>query len=53
MLLRMVHVERAMDGALLLEVDPACAGAINMVLVWKGVKISELSAWRPAQSRAA
>ena len=41
---RMVDVERTEDDALLLDVDPAGAGAINMVLVSKGVKVSELSA---------
>jgi hypothetical protein len=41
---RMVHVERTMDGALLLEVDPAWAGPINTVLVSKGVRVNELSA---------
>jgi hypothetical protein len=41
---RMVHVERTMDGALLLDVDPAWAGSINTVLVSKGVRVSELSA---------
>jgi hypothetical protein len=38
----MVEVERLEDGALLLDVDPAWAGAINAVLVSKGVKVSEL-----------
>ena len=41
---RMVHVERTMDGALLLDVDPAWAESINTVLVAKGVRVSELSA---------
>jgi hypothetical protein len=40
---RMVHVERLMDGALLLDADPAWAGAINSVLVKKGVRVSELA----------
>jgi hypothetical protein len=31
-----------MDHALLLDADPAWAGAINTVLVNKGVKVSEL-----------
>jgi hypothetical protein len=39
---RMVKVVRIMDDALLLEVDPAQAGAINAVLVKKGVRVSEL-----------
>jgi hypothetical protein len=39
---RMVEVERLEDGALLLDVDPAWAGAINAVLVNKGVRVSEL-----------
>ena len=38
----MVEVERLEDGALLLDVDPAWAGAINAVLVSKGVRVSEL-----------
>jgi hypothetical protein len=41
---RMVDVERTEDGGLLLDVDPAWAESINMVLVSKGVKVSELSA---------
>lgn len=35
----MVGVE---DGALLVEVDPQWAGAINTVLVKKGVRVNEL-----------
>jgi hypothetical protein len=38
----MVEVERLEDGALLLDVDPAWAKAINNVLVSKGVRVSEL-----------
>jgi methenyltetrahydromethanopterin cyclohydrolase len=38
----MVEVERLEDGALLLDVDPSWAGAINAVLVNKGVRVSEL-----------
>ena len=49
----MVRVERTADGALLLEADPAWAGSIYMVLVSKGVRVGEMSAWRPAQSTAA
>ena len=37
----MVEV-RVVDGALLLDADPAWAGAINIVLVTKGVRVSEL-----------
>lgn len=40
---RMVEVERLEDGALLLDVDPAWAGAINAVLVKNGVRVSELT----------
>jgi hypothetical protein len=40
----MVEVERLEDGALWLDVDPAWAGAINAVLVSKGVRVSELMA---------
>ena len=40
---RMVHVERTMDGALFLEAEPTWAGAINRVLVSKGVRVSELA----------
>jgi hypothetical protein len=40
---RMVHVERTIDGALFLEADPTWAGAIKMVLVSKGVRVSELA----------
>ena len=39
---RMVHVERTMDDALLLDADPAWAGAINTVLVMKGVRVNQL-----------
>ena len=37
----MVEVQ-VVDGALLLDADPAWAGAINTVLVTKGVRVSEL-----------
>ena len=37
----MVEV-RLVDGALLLDADPAWAGAINTVLIKKGVEVSEL-----------
>ena len=39
---RMVDVVRVEDGALLLEVDPEWAGAINTVLVSKGVRVNEI-----------
>jgi hypothetical protein len=37
----MVEVQ-LMDGALLLDADPAWAWAINAVLVTKGLRVSEL-----------
>jgi hypothetical protein len=37
----MVEV-RVVDGALLLDADPTWAGAINTVLIAKGVRVSEL-----------
>jgi hypothetical protein len=33
---------RVVDGALLLDADPAWAGAISTVLVKKGVRVNEL-----------
>jgi hypothetical protein len=39
---RMVEVVRTEDGTLLLEVDPQWAGAINTVLVAKGVRVDEI-----------
>jgi hypothetical protein len=39
---RMVDVVRIVDDALLLDADPTWAGAINTVLVMKGVRVSEL-----------
>ena len=33
---------RVVDGVLLLDADPAWAGAINTVLVKKGMRVSEL-----------
>jgi hypothetical protein len=39
---RMVDVVRLVDGALLLGADLAWAGAINTVLLMKGVRVSEL-----------
>jgi hypothetical protein len=37
---------RVVDGALLLDVDPTWAEAINTVLVKQGVRVSELCADR-------
>ncbi len=37
----MVEVQ-VVDGALLLDADPTWAGAINTVLVTKGVRVSQL-----------
>ena len=45
---RMVSVVQVIDGALLLQADPAWAGALNTVLVKRGVRISEL---RPVRRR--
>ena len=39
---RMVDVVRVKDDALLLEADPEWAGAINTVLITKGVRVNEL-----------
>ena len=39
---RMVDVVRVVDGALLLEANSVWAGAINTVLVTKGVRVNEL-----------
>ena len=39
---RMVDVERTKDGALLLKVDSAWAGAIKHVLVEKGAEVKEI-----------
>jgi hypothetical protein len=39
---RMVDVVGVVDGALLLDADLAWAGAINTILVNKGVRVSEL-----------
>ena len=39
---RLVDRVRVADGALLLAADPAWAGAINTVLVKKGVRVNEL-----------
>jgi hypothetical protein len=40
---RMVDVVRITDGALLLDANPTWAGAINTVLVMKGIRVSELT----------
>ena len=48
---RMVDVVRVEDGALLLEVDPKWAGAINTVLVTKGVRVNELRKETAAAAR--
>jgi hypothetical protein len=42
---RMVDVVRVADGALLVDADPDWGGAINTVLVMKGVRIGELTAY--------
>jgi hypothetical protein len=39
---RMADVVRTEDGALLLEVDPEWAGAINAVMEEKGVRVKEI-----------
>ena len=39
---RLVEGVRILDDTLLLDADPAWAGAINTVLVKKGVRVSEL-----------
>jgi hypothetical protein len=39
----MVSEGRIVDGALLLDADSAWAGAIETVLVMKGVRVSKLS----------
>ncbi len=40
---RLIVQVRVVDGALLLDADPAWAGAINTVLVMKGVRVSGLA----------
>ena len=40
---RMVDVVQRNDGALHLDADPTWGGAINTVLVMKGVRVSELA----------
>ncbi len=44
-----VDVVRLEDDALLLQVDPQWAGAINSVLLSKGVRVDELCASRARQ----
>jgi hypothetical protein len=39
---RLVEEVQVVDGALLLDADPAWAGAINTVLLKKGMRVSEL-----------
>ena len=39
---RLVDGVRIVDGSILLDADPAWAGAINTVLVKRGVRVSEL-----------
>jgi hypothetical protein len=48
---RMVGVVRLEDGALLLEADPKWAGAINAVLVEKGVRVKEIRKQSMAAAR--
>jgi hypothetical protein len=48
---RMVDVVRLEDGALLLEVEPKWAGAINTVLVTKGVRVNEIRKETAAAAR--
>ena len=48
---RMVGVVRLEDGALLLEADPKWAGAINAVLVSKGVRVKEIRKQSMAAAR--
>jgi hypothetical protein len=48
---RMGDVVRVEDGALLLEVDPKWAWAINAVLVSKGVRVEEIRKQTMAAAR--
>jgi hypothetical protein len=48
---RMVDVVRLEDGALLLEAAPELAGAINTVLVSKGVRVNEIRKQTKAAAR--
>ena len=48
------EVSTTTDGTLLLDTNPAFAGAINTVLVMKGATVSELhrvTRWRPHRTR--
>jgi hypothetical protein len=47
----MVDVVRLEDGAHLLDADPEWAGAINTVLVTKGVRVDELRKQSSAAAR--
>ena len=47
----MVDVMRLPDGALLLEADPEWTGAINTVLVTKGVRVNEIRKQPTAAAR--
>lgn len=49
---RIANVERIADDTLFLEADPAWAGAINLVLASKGVRVSELSVRQPERTAA-
>ncbi len=42
-IVRMMVDVRVVEGALLLDADPAWAGAISTVLAKKGVRVSELT----------
>jgi hypothetical protein len=48
---RMVDAVRLEDGALLLDPDPKWAGAINAVLVKKGVRVKEIGKQSMASAR--
>ena len=49
---RMVDVVQRKDRALLLDADPTWAGAINTVLVMKGVKVGELTTYESTRQAA-
>jgi hypothetical protein len=48
---RLVEGVRVVDGTLVLDADPAWAGAINTVLVKRGVRVSELRRTNGGQRR--
>ena len=48
---RMVDVVRVEDGALLLDAEPGWAGAINTVLLTKGVRVNEIRKESSAAAR--